>query len=81
MLDEKTGVKAFETLGMAAQMQYDPKAPVSRQDVFFAFQNTAAGKALATQFSQALAQMKADGRYQKITRGITIASGCPARTK
>lgn len=77
VLDEKTGIKAFEALGMAGQMQYDPKSPVSRQDVYYAFQNTAAGKALAAQFSQALAQMKADGRYQKITRGITIGSGCP----
>lgn len=78
VLDEKTGIKAFEALGLSAQMQYDPKQPVSRQDVFYAFQNTADGKALADRFSQALAKMKADGRYQKITRGITIPAGCRA---
>jgi polar amino acid transport system substrate-binding protein len=77
VLDEKTGVKAFEALGLAAQMQYDPTLPVSRQDVYYAFQDTAAGKSLAAEFSQALAQMKADGRYQSITRGITMAGGCP----
>ena len=76
VLDEKTGIKAFETLGLTAQMQYDPKQPVSRQDVYYAFQNSPEGAALASQFSTALAQMKADGRYQKITRGITIGAGC-----
>jgi len=80
VLDEKTGVKAFEELGLAAQMQYAPKEPVSRQDVYYAFQNTPDGKALAAKFSHALAQMKASGRYQQITRGITIGKGCPKNT-
>lgn len=81
VLDEKTGLQAFEKLGLTAQMQYDPKLPVSRQDVYYAFQNTAEGQQLATRFSQGLAKLKADGRYQKITRGVTIGTGCPHGTR
>lgn len=77
VLDEKTGVQAFQDLGLSAEMQYAPKQPVSRQDVYYAFQNTPDGRALATKFSQALASMKASGRYREITRGITIGRGCP----
>ena len=77
VLDEKTGVKAFEILGLTGQMQYAPKEPVSRQDVYYAFQNTPDGQALAARFSQALSQMKASGRYREITRGVTIGRGCP----
>ncbi|BDT68641.1 hypothetical protein os1_28260 [Comamonadaceae bacterium OS-1] len=76
VLDEKTGLKAFEKLGLAAQMQYAPKVPVSRQDVYYAFQNTAEGKELADKFSQALKKMKQSGQFQKITQGITFAHGC-----
>nr|WP_315226152.1 transporter substrate-binding domain-containing protein [uncultured Albidiferax sp.] len=76
VLDEKTGLKAFEKLGMVAQMQYAPKVPVSRQEVYYAFQNTAEGKALADKFSQALKKMKQSGQFQKITQGITFANGC-----
>lgn len=78
VLDEKTGLQAFEKLGLTAQVQYDRKLPVSRQDVYYAFQNNAEGQQLATRFSQALAKLKADGRYQKITRGVMIGTGCPS---
>ncbi|MFV0934176.1 substrate-binding periplasmic protein [Pseudomonas jessenii] len=79
ILDEKTGVQAFQDLGLVAQMQYAPKVPVSRQDVYYAFQNTADGEALAAKFSLALNQMKASGRYHEITRGVTIGEGCPKK--
>ena len=57
-------------------MQYDPKHPVSRQEVYYAFQNTPEGRQLAEKFSNALAQLKREGRFQSITRGITFARGC-----
>jgi polar amino acid transport system substrate-binding protein len=77
VLDEKTGVQAFALLGAKALMQYPAGAPVSRQEVYYAFQSTAEGKLLAELFSTALQQMKADGRYQQISRGVTFAHGCP----
>jgi len=77
ILDEKTGIRALQKDGLTQQVQYDPKHPVSRQEVYYAFQNNAEGKALAEQFSTALEKLKRDGRYQKITRGITFANGCP----
>ncbi|RON67167.1 ABC transporter substrate-binding protein [Pseudomonas fluorescens] len=79
VLDEKTGVQAFRTLGLVTQMQYDPRLPVSQQDVYYAFQNTIDGERLAARFSRALTQMKISGRYQEITRGVTIGGGCPKK--
>ncbi len=76
VLDEKTGVKAFEQMGLDNQMQYDPSQPISRQEVYYAFQNTAAGRLLAERFTSALVQLKREGRYQKITRGVTFVNGC-----
>jgi ABC-type amino acid transport substrate-binding protein len=77
ILDEKTGIRALEANGLTQQVQYDAKRPVFRQEVYYAFQNNAEGKALAERFSVALERLKRDGRYQKITRGITFANGCP----
>lgn len=77
ILDEKTGIRALEANGLTQQVQYDAKRPVFRQEVYYAFQNNAEGKALAERFSAALERLKRDGRYQKITRSITFANGCP----
>lgn len=77
VLDEKTGLQAFKDLGLTDRMQYDRTHPLSQMDVYYAFQNTPAGKELAQRFSQALFRLKQDGRYPRITRGITIGGGCP----
>lgn len=81
ILDEKTGIQAFAKLGLSDRMQYQAEAPVSRQEVFYAFQPTHEGRRQAEAFSRALAEMKRDGRYRQITRGIPFANGCkdPAR--
>lgn len=76
ILDEKTGIKAFEAKGLLPVMQYDANQSVSRLDVYVAFHAQPAGQALADRFSQALAAMKSDGTYQRITRGVTIGGGC-----
>ena len=76
VLDEKTGLKAFNLLGALPQMQYQAGMPVSRQEVYYAFQATPEGRNLADTFSAALREMKSDGRYQAITRGITFIDGC-----
>ena len=79
VLDEKTGVKAAEALGLSGAIQYDRLAPVSRQEVYVAFQANERGRELAARTSEALRQMKASGRYQAITHGITFARGCSGR--
>jgi polar amino acid transport system substrate-binding protein len=77
ILDEKTGIAAFEKMGLSDQMQYPARQPVSHQEVYYAFQNTAEGRQLAGRFSDALAKLKREGEYQTITRGITFEKGCP----
>ena len=62
-----------------ADMQYDPSRPVSRQEVYVAFKDSPEGRAMAKQFSDGLRQLKASGRYQAITRGITFGGGCAGR--
>lgn len=76
ILDEKTGIHALEATGLSRKVQYDETRPVSRQEVYYAFQNTPEGRQLAERFSAALAELKKDGRYQSLTRGITFAEGC-----
>jgi len=65
VVEEKTGVKAMRDSG-AKNIHYDKTKPLSRQNVYFAFQNNADGKDLAAKFSKALADMKADGGFGKI---------------
>lgn len=79
VLDEKTGIKAAKALGLSDAIQYDSLAPVSRQDVYVAFQPNERGRELAGRTSEALRQLKASGRYQAITHGITFARGCSGR--
>ncbi|MDP3584211.1 MAG: transporter substrate-binding domain-containing protein [Thiobacillus sp.] len=79
VLDEKTGIQAAKALGLSDAIQYDSLAPVSRQDVYVAFQPNERGRELAGRTSEALRQLKASGRYQAITHGITFARGCSGR--
>lgn len=79
VLDEKTGIKAAKALGLSAAIQYDSLSPVSRQDVYVAFQPNERGRELAERASEALRQLKANGRYQAITHGVTFARGCSGR--
>jgi polar amino acid transport system substrate-binding protein len=79
VLDEKTGIQAAKALGLSDAIQHDSLAPVSRQDVYVAFQPNDRGRELAGRMSEALRQLKASGRYQAITQGITFARGCSGR--
>lgn len=70
VVEEKSGLKAFRDNHLEDRIQYDPHVPLSRQDVYYAFQTTDKGRELARKLSDVLAQMKADGSFQAI-----IASG------
>lgn len=66
LVDEASGLKAFENTNTLNQVHYDVNSPVSSFDVYYAFQPTAKGKHLAERFDTVLRQMKKDGSYQAI---------------
>ncbi|MBF0360179.1 MAG: transporter substrate-binding domain-containing protein [Oligoflexia bacterium] len=66
IVEEKTGLKAVELAAAKDQVTYDPKMPISDQDVYFAFQGDADGKMLAQKYSDGLKAMKTDGSFSKI---------------
>ena len=66
VVEEKSGLKAFENEGIKDDFQYDPAVPMSKQDVYYAFQNDENGKHLAGIVSNVLGEMKQDGTFNKI---------------
>ncbi|QDG77536.1 ABC transporter substrate-binding protein [Labrenzia sp. PHM005] len=66
VVEEHSGLKAFKNTGLEDKVQYDPNTPLSRQDVFYAFQGSNEGQALAVRFSDALRSMKEDGTFASI---------------
>ncbi len=66
VVEEKSGLKAFENSGNLNLMQYDPTSPVSKQEVFYAFQDNVKGKRLNQLISKALLAMKNDGTFGEI---------------
>ncbi len=65
VVEEFSGLKALE-LSEEEGIHYNPDTPLSRQDVFFAFQDTESGESLAVKFSSALKAMKEDGTFEKL---------------
>jgi polar amino acid transport system substrate-binding protein len=68
VVEEKSGLKAFENTGLREQVQYDPARPLSQQDVYYAFQKNEKGEELNRVFSKVLSEMKHDGTFEKIMR-------------
>ncbi|MCP4157141.1 MAG: transporter substrate-binding domain-containing protein [bacterium] len=66
VVEEKTGLKAFENTNLGNKIHYDPAVPLSAQDVYFAFQDTDRGRQLEATLSTILAQLKKDGTFDKI---------------
>lgn len=66
VVEEKSGLNAFRNEHLEDRIQYDPNAPMSKQNVYYAFQNTPAGSELEKRVSEVLATMKADGSFQAI---------------
>jgi polar amino acid transport system substrate-binding protein len=66
VVEEKSGLKAFENTNNMANMQYDVNAPLSSQNVYYAFQDNTMGKNFSAKVSQTLANMKQDGTFAKI---------------
>lgn len=68
VVEEKSGLKSFEQAGLQSQMQYDPKTPLSRQNVYYAFQATTEGVKLSQLLSTALKEIKQDGTFAEIMK-------------
>ena len=65
IVEEKTGLKAKEQSG-EKDILYSSADPVSKQEVYYAFQNTDEGRQLAEKFSKAIKEMQQDGSFGKI---------------
>lgn len=66
VVEEKSGLKAFENNGSSDNLLYNPERPLSEQDVFFAFQNNDRGKYLVNIINEALSRLKNDGTLDNI---------------
>jgi polar amino acid transport system substrate-binding protein len=77
VVEKASGTRAFQNVNAFADMQVDYKKPVSQQDVYWAFQNTDEGRALAQQFDQALFKLyKQPDFYQRFKVGVIEPMGC-----
>ncbi len=65
VVEESSGKKALIESGVN-NVGYTSSTPLSKQDVYYAFQKNAQGKDAAAKFSKALADMKLDGTFGKI---------------
>jgi len=77
IVEEKTGIRAFEKQGVKNLMQYNSKTPISKQDVYYATGRNGKGRHLAESISDALGSMKKDGTFEKILR--KAEKGLPER--
>ncbi len=66
VVEERTGTQAFLNTGLQEMVQYDKAAPISEQEVYYAFQDTEKGRQLAHLITQALREMKEDGTFAEI---------------
>lgn len=77
VVEKASGTRAFQNVNAFADMQVDYRKPVSRQDVYWAFQNTDEGRTLAHRFDQALfALYKRPDFYQHFKVGVIEPLGC-----
>ncbi len=65
IVEERSGLRALELSGVLG-VEYQSAKPISRQDVYFAFQDDEIGRRLSEIFSKTISKMKADGSYEKI---------------
>ncbi len=66
VVEEQSGLNSLKNTGLKDEIQYNPNAPISRQDVYYAFQNNEKGKKLSQKISKVLGEMKKDGTFMKI---------------
>ena len=67
LVEEKSGLGAFAK-EKVTQFDYDKNAPLSQQNVYFAFQKNQKGTALEQKFSSALSELKENGTFANIMK-------------
>lgn len=65
IVEEKSGLRALHRSG-ARKIVYDPTAPLSQQDVYYALQDSARHRAIARRLSLALGELKRSGQFMEI---------------
>ncbi|WP_413574778.1 substrate-binding periplasmic protein [Bdellovibrio sp. HCB290] len=65
VVEERSGLRALE-LSRAKGIAFDPDSPLSKQEVYYAFQDTEGGRSMAKAFSDIILQMKKDGSLDKL---------------
>lgn len=65
IVEEKSGLGAINKTA-PEKTSYTKESPLSKQDVYFAFQKNSNGKKFETKFSTALKEMKKDGSFGAI---------------
>lgn len=65
VVEEKSGLKAIKQSGKN-NISYDSRQPLSRQNVYYAFQSDKTGQRLALLFSKTLVELKNDGTLANI---------------
>ncbi|MNL31060.1 cystine transporter subunit [compost metagenome] len=68
VVEERSGLEALSLSG-EKDIAYDKDKPLSKQSVYFAFQNTPEGARLAEKFTKAINEMKKDGSFDRILSG------------
>lgn len=65
VVEERSGLKALQLSG-EKDIEFDKSKPLSEQSVYFAFQNTHQGRALADAFSKTIETMRKEGSLAKV---------------
>ena len=65
VVEERSGLKAVQLSG-AKNIQYKASQPISKQEVFYAFQDSEEGRNLAQRFSKTIAKLKSEGVFDQI---------------
>lgn len=66
VVEETTGLQAFEQIGGVDDVLYDPEAPIATIYAYYAFHPTEQGRQLEQIFSDIIRHMKEDGTFEQI---------------
>ena len=72
VVEEKSGLQAL-TLSGKTNIHYDREKPLSKQDVFYAFQDNQQGKDLVEMFNRAIEAMRKDGTFDRLMNQEPLA--------
>ncbi len=72
IVEEKSGLRAFSKSATRIHYDYHRDSPLSRMDVYFAFQNSSQGKRYAELFNNALSIMQRDGSFASIFAKVNV---------